>query len=249
MAVLPIKDNHHSKESNRFHIAMAPATLEHLLYWYSFIHDKFRQAEACNWIIESWVSYIVSNQLRHIFRIFPVNVSTVFWAEYMNISFTFIWNFVDLFIMVISMSIATKFKMINERLEYHKGTVGTKEFWDEIRLHYNKVCDVNDYVCDLFGSLICCGCLYIPNSSNMIYFIYSTIFIMCRTFAMILISASIHDESIKPLKVFRTIPSDGWIIEVQRLSDQIQHGNVVLSGRKLFNLTRDIIIPIIGTIM
>lgn len=66
---------------------------------------------------------------------------------------------------------------------------------------------------------------------------------------MYLISASINDESIKSLKVFRTIPSDGWIPEVQRLSDQVHQSNIALSGKNFFYLTRGIIIPIIGTIM
>lgn len=89
----------------------------------------------------------------------------------------------------------------------------------------------------------------IPFLANKIYFWYSTIFLICRTSAMFLISASVNDESVKPLAVFRTIPSEGWTQEVQRLCNQIQISGVALSGKNFFYLTRGIITSIAGTIM
>ena len=89
----------------------------------------------------------------------------------------------------------------------------------------------------------------LPFLANKIYFWYSTIFLICRTSAMFLASASINDESIKPLAVFRTIPSEGWTHDVQRFCNQIQNDGVALSGKNFFFLTRGIIISIAGTIM
>jgi len=66
---------------------------------------------------------------------------------------------------------------------------------------------------------------------------------------MFLITASVNDESVKPLAVFRTLPSDGWFQQVQRLCSQIQLNSAALSGRNFFSLTRSIIISIAGTIM
>jgi len=66
---------------------------------------------------------------------------------------------------------------------------------------------------------------------------------------MCLTAASINDESVKPLAVFRTIPSHGWSQQLQRLSSQIQHKSSALSGRKFFIMTRGIIVSIAGTIM
>ena len=151
---------------------------EHLLSWYSFLHDRYVQATVCHWEIGSWIFYITSLHLSHIYKLFPVNTISVMWAEYINVSFTFAWNFIDLFIMMISLSIATKFRMINERLEFFKGRVSivirrniknfsftllqqivNDAFWDEIRCHYNKICELNDYIDELIGSLICVACL------------------------------------------------------------------------------------------
>ena len=101
------------------------AFCEHSLSWYSFLHDRYFQAKICHWEIGNWIFYIASLHLSHIYKMFPVNTFSVMWAEYMNVSFTFAWNYVDLFIMIMSLSIATKFKMINERLEFFKGRVSS----------------------------------------------------------------------------------------------------------------------------
>lgn len=66
---------------------------------------------------------------------------------------------------------------------------------------------------------------------------------------MFFIASSIHDESRKPLKILRTIPSDSWFPETERFSQQIQNGCIALSGKKFFFLTRGIIISIAGTIV
>lgn len=99
------------------------AAIEHSFFWYSFLFDIFKQAEVCNWQVESWISYIFRLHLKNIFEVFPVNIFITIWAEYMNISFTFAWNYVDLFIIVMSLSIASKFRMINERMNEFKGKV------------------------------------------------------------------------------------------------------------------------------
>lgn len=47
----------------------------------------------------------------------------------MNVSLTFNWSFIDLFIIVLSIAIATKFQMINERLEFFRGKVSNILFF------------------------------------------------------------------------------------------------------------------------
>lgn len=66
---------------------------------------------------------------------------------------------------------------------------------------------------------------------------------------MLLMASSIHDESKKPLKFLRKVPSEGWLVETQRLSQQIQNNHIALTGKKFFSVTRGIIITIAGTIL
>lgn len=89
----------------------------------------------------------------------------------------------------------------------------------------------------------------LPYNASKIYFWFSTIFLICRTFTMFLITASINDESVKPLAVFRTIPKYGWLPQVERLCSQVQQNRTALSGRNFFSLTRGMIMTIAGTIV
>jgi gustatory receptor len=66
---------------------------------------------------------------------------------------------------------------------------------------------------------------------------------------MFFITSSIHDESKKPLKILRGIPTEGWFAETERFSQQLQNNCVAMSGKKFFFITRGIIISITGTIV
>ncbi|XP_070498929.1 gustatory receptor for sugar taste 64f-like [Chironomus tepperi] len=240
------------------------AFLEHVCFWYSFLFDIYMQAEVCNWQIESWFYHIFRLHLKNIFDVFPVNIVFIMWAVYMNVSFTFAWNYVDLFIIIMSLSIASKFRMINERLNGFKGRILTDTYWEEIRRHYSKICELNDYIGDNIGSLICVACLgdlysicmqllKVTNPllypASKIYFWLSTLFLIARTLSMFLITASVNEEALKPLLVFRAIPGDGWFPQVRRFCNQIQHNSAALSGRKFFFLNRSTIISITGTVI
>lgn len=102
------------------------ALCEHLTSWASFLNDRLVQIRMCNWNYGSYFYYLATTHLRQIFAELPVNPFTVLWAEYMNITFSFAWNFIDLFIIVMSISIASKFNKINQRLEFYRERVDAK---------------------------------------------------------------------------------------------------------------------------
>lgn len=51
-----------------------------------------------------------------------------FLGKYLNIIATFIWNYMDLFVMIVSLGISTRFKQINDDLERIKGKVNVYMF-------------------------------------------------------------------------------------------------------------------------
>lgn len=99
------------------------ALTEHLSSWSSFLYDRLIQIELCKWKIGSMFFYLATTHLYQIYAKLPVKVITVVWAEYMNISLTFAWNFIDLFIIIVSIGVASKFQKINKRLEFFRGRV------------------------------------------------------------------------------------------------------------------------------
>lgn len=80
------------------------------------------------------------------------------------------------------------------------------------------------------------------------YFVYSLIFIIIRTFAVAFMSARVHDESKKPMKMLLNVPSHFWTIESKRFFDEVYSNTIALSGMEFFFLTRKLILSVIGTI-
>lgn len=69
---------------------------------------------------------------------------------------------------------------------------------------------------------------------DKIYFYYSLVFLMIRTCAMFFRASSIVEQSQKPLQITRSIPNEGWLLEIERFSDQIRIECNALSGMNVF---------------
>lgn len=104
-------------------VLLTLALLEHLIYFSSFLYDRYIQAMLCDWEIGDIAGYLITTQMSHVFTEVPFNLITAVWFEYMNISFTFGWNFMDLFIILVSVGIAYRFHQLNERLKFFNGRV------------------------------------------------------------------------------------------------------------------------------
>jgi gustatory receptor len=66
---------------------------------------------------------------------------------------------------------------------------------------------------------------------------------------MFLCASTIHENSIKPLKIIRSIPNEGWDQEIERFDDQIRNEVSALSGMKFFHLTRKVLFALASTIL
>lgn len=87
-------------------------------------------------------------------------------------------------------------------------------------------------------------CSKMPSLVHVVYFYFSFFFLIGRTLAVSLYSASINDESRKPLRVLRCVPKESWCIEVKRFSEDISTDLVALSGMKFFYLTRKMVLSV-----
>jgi gustatory receptor len=74
-----------------------------------------------------------------VFKIYPYSGALGTFAKFLNIIATFAWSYTDLFVIVISIGLASKFKQINEDLIDVKGRSVHPGFWSEYRLYYREV--------------------------------------------------------------------------------------------------------------
>ena len=83
----------------------------------------------------------------------------------MNFTLTFCWNYMDIFIVVISIGLVTRFSQINYRLEAMYGKGISSVVWHEVRTHYVQICELLEFVDENLATIIILAC------ANDLYFI------------------------------------------------------------------------------
>lgn len=97
-------------------IILTLAFLEHVLFLTNelYIHNKI--VERCNCSDEFTLSYFLEHQFYFIFKRIHFNLAFGFFVEIFNFSLTLSWNYMDLFVMMISIGLVTRFNQINTRI-------------------------------------------------------------------------------------------------------------------------------------
>lgn len=86
-------------------------------------------------------------------------------GKMVNILATFAWSFMDLFVMLISVGLSSRFELINTMLFRAKGKPMTEDFWAEYRSNYRQLCNLCTTIDDAVAVIT------IVSFSNNLYFI------------------------------------------------------------------------------
>ncbi|XP_062699106.1 gustatory receptor for sugar taste 64f-like [Aedes albopictus] len=178
---------------------------------------------------------------------------------------TFAWNFVDLFIVLVSIGLTTRFTQLNTRISdrIRSGSSTCENFWEQIRIQYVSLCDlvtllnrsINRLVFVSYANDLYFICLQIMNATleqpfliNRVYFFYSFSFLLLRTFLMFWYSSQVQDASHQPCRLILRVPNDEYCDELQRVQMYSRRG-VSLTGMGVFLVSRRIFLTIAGTII
>jgi gustatory receptor len=74
-------------------------------------------------------------------------------------------------------------------------------------------------------------------------------FLIYRCSGLFVFASSIYENSKRPLRIFRSVPNEGWFQEIERFNDQVHLEVNALSGMKFFCLTRSVLLGLAGTIL
>ncbi|CAL1674850.1 unnamed protein product [Lasius platythorax] len=191
-------------------------------------------------------------------------------VETINILSTFSWNFVDLFLILISIALSDQFRQLNSRLysirgKHHVVIKAMPEWWwAEARSDYNHLATLTRRVDSHISSIvllsfatdlyfICIQLLYsfnpIRGVVRKIYFCFSFGFLLARTTAVSLYAASVHDESLLPAPILYSVSGSSYSSEVSRFLTQVTTDNISLTGMKFFSVTRSLVLTVAGTIV
>lgn len=135
-------------------------TVEHLLSHVTRVHMLLYEKNLCNRTDIDVVAVYVRRHLPYIVNNLPFryNHFAGFVIEYLTVSFTFCWNFLDLFIILTSIGIASLFEKINWRLSNYRGLFVDESVWEEIRFHHVQVQELLAYVNKLIGEMVVSAC-------------------------------------------------------------------------------------------
>ncbi|XP_011340011.1 gustatory receptor for sugar taste 64f isoform X2 [Ooceraea biroi] len=185
-------------------------------------------------------------------------------VDVINILSTFSWNFVDLFLILISIALADQFRQMNSRLFAIRGKAMPEWWWAEARSDYNHLATLTRRVDSHISGIVLLSfatnlyfiCIQLLFSFNpirgvvrKIYFCFSFGFLLARTAAVSLYAASVHDESLLPAPILYSVSGSSYSNEVSRFLTQVTTDNISLTGMKFFSVTRSLVLTVAGTIV
>ncbi|XP_063697515.1 gustatory receptor for sugar taste 64f-like [Culicoides brevitarsis] len=206
----------------------------------------------------------LKGHLYHLFFMLPYNAPLAAFGKFTNIISTFAWNFMDLFVMLNAIGMATTFKLLSDFiiLECKNQHISDK-FWSKQHHIYQKIVDLmnelDDETCSInlvsFSNNVYFIIFQLLNSlqslpvAHAIYFWFSLLFLISRTILICLCAAEIQDQAKRPLIALRKIRSDYWTEQLRRFSEEITNAKIGLTGKKLFFINRSLLLSVAGTII
>uniref|UniRef100_A0A182SQY7 Gustatory receptor n=1 Tax=Anopheles maculatus TaxID=74869 RepID=A0A182SQY7_9DIPT len=197
---------------------MASGLIEHVLSKPAGLHRAYR----CP--IPNLLEAHYKQAFPEMFSFVPYNPYIGFLAQTITSLLTVYWNYVDLFLICISIGLRTNLAHVNEVIQcsakmYHRDT-----FWKEQFAHYRRVLglirDVNSHISvfivlsyssNLFFICVQLVNVFQQNSSLIVttYFWYSLAHLIGRIVAVSLYGSAIHDEYCRTRSLFYNLP-DGF---------------------------------------
>ncbi|XP_036337005.1 gustatory receptor for sugar taste 64c [Rhagoletis pomonella] len=150
-------------------ILLFGAAVEHSVYIGSAIYNNDLQIKTCNLSVDFWKNYFMRERL-HIFSIFNYHAWLIPLVEWITISSTFAWNYVDIFLSMIFRCFAIRFRQMHWRIKRHVKQHMGEEFWRDVRYDFMALVDVLHLYDDGLSTLILVSCC------NNLYFICVQIF-------------------------------------------------------------------------
>ncbi|KAF5285776.1 hypothetical protein FQR65_LT13055 [Abscondita terminalis] len=187
-----------------------------------------------------------------------------FFLQIITFISTFSWNYIDLFVMLMSVGLAARFRQVADRIDrYSNDKVCSKNkdeyLWRGLRNDYARLSGLcktlNGHISGLVALSFTSNLFYIlvqlfyslkkmDDAVGKVYFFFSFGFLLGRAVCVCLYGAWIHDESTRPLLTLNTVSSEVYNDEIKRLTTHVCYDAPALTGKNFFTLTRELILDV-----
>ncbi|KAL5291371.1 Gr64a family protein [Megaselia abdita] len=238
---------------------------EHSLFQGCMIYGFIDRRNVCGKETEEEpIAVFLKERFPYMFHAIP-HIVFLWINQYVSFIGTVVWNFLDLFIIIIAIGIKTRFKQL---YDYMKKTIILEEenihYFQLLRSDYTDACELLSFVDRHVSILIFLSCVnnlyFVCNqllnvfnplrySIDRIYFWYSTVYLLGRTFYLFYTAAEINEISKAPAKLLNSIYNKKCANEVERFLMQVNTEHPALSAMGFFNFTRQLILTMAGAIV
>ncbi|KAJ3633592.1 hypothetical protein MTP99_010530 [Tenebrio molitor] len=236
---------------------LGAAIVEHAL----FIAVVFKSCGRGDSFMDSMDRYF-QFRFDYVFTLITYNAVWGVFFQILNLFSTISWNFMDLFIILMSLCLFSRFKQVSQNIHFLTTKHVADEYvWRKVRQDYAHLillCEALDGVMSSivmvsFGNNIFVVLVQLFNTLqnpprygvlDKTYYVYSFAFLITRISAVALYAANINSESKKPRYYLNTLPHYVYNVEIERLLYQTKFNTAALTGHKVFRVTRSLILRI-----
>ena len=197
------------------------AILDHYIYFLSAVEKVENVIRDCEEHQRDFWKIFYVNERQVLFTIFPYYAWQIPFLEWYEILKTICWTYSEVFVSAVSITLATRFEQLTNRLKVFDKRNLTDSFWHETRCHYNilanlvlkadKVLSPFILVYSFSNLFFICQKIFTQFESDKkpwerYYSYYSSVFLISRTIGMLYFTASVNEKSRETLSVMREAP-------------------------------------------
>ncbi|XP_050518353.1 gustatory receptor 5a for trehalose-like [Diabrotica virgifera virgifera] len=237
------------------------ATVEHYLVTAAVLKSSFAASAS----ISEGIRYYFQSSYSAAFSLVKYNFWLGCLLEFINVQTTFLWNYIDVFIMLIGEALKFRLQQLNQRIRiYSKTEICNLQVWRTCRTNYLRIVALCQITNERISTLILLSFLVnlyfvlkqifksltkFNDSIKKAYFYISFCLMVIRISCVIIFGSGIHDEWQETSQILQTVSSSAYNVELERFIKTVTTYELALSGKNFFSVRRQLILQIAGTIV